>query len=152
MYKVKTRERFSNENIKDQLLRLTEDARGRIQVACIPCLEKLPGDELGPLAGLLACFIRYLADPHDAKGQEFKHSKDIAFDDLQPSAMKSASSCAVEDVKIFLETAFPSLASTPDGKLAHETASLLKILKDEGIIAMLKRAACRNHLKRKREL
>lgn len=85
-YKAKLRERFSNVAIKDQLLRLTEDGRNRIEVACIPCLKDMPESAYLPVAGLVACWICYLAVTEDEKGQQFTHSPDTALEKLQPLA------------------------------------------------------------------
>mmetsp|Transcript_13114 Transcript_13114/g.24152 ORF Transcript_13114/g.24152 Transcript_13114/m.24152 type:complete len:505 (+) Transcript_13114:32-1546(+) len=137
-YKVKLRSRFANQNVKDQLLRLTEDARNRIQVACFPCLSSM--SDVLPLATLVACWIRYLAEPTDVKGQPFQPSKDTYFDALQPLADHCWSKVLdASSVSAFVRAAFGQDAASLD-RFDELVAGIVKQLtksKEAGMSALL---------------
>eukprot|EP00932_Pfiesteria_piscicida_P018218 SRR837773.508.p1 GENE.SRR837773.508~~SRR837773.508.p1 ORF type:complete len:506 (+),score=182.48 SRR837773.508:161-1519(+) len=141
-YKVKLRARFSNEAIKDQLLRLTEDARNRIQVASLPCLEGMPRESCGPVAALLACWIRYLAEAVDEKGASFTRSPDAFRAQLEPLAEKLWSGAKAGDAAVaaqvadFLKTAYSTATPTLLG-LAPDVAQLLGVMASKGVKAVL---------------
>mmetsp|Transcript_151940 Transcript_151940/g.487671 ORF Transcript_151940/g.487671 Transcript_151940/m.487671 type:complete len:469 (-) Transcript_151940:106-1512(-) len=142
-YKVNLRSRFSNEALKDQLLRLTEDARNRIQVACLPCLEGMPPETCGPVAAVIACWVRYLAESTDEKGVGFGISADAFRTELEPTAVKMWGSAkgggaSAEQAAVFLRSAFANpterlLALAPEvARLLTVTASITGIAGSPG--------------------
>jgi len=137
-YKAKLRQRFANVAIKDQLLRLTEDGRNRIEVACIPCLNDMPETAFPPVAALVACWIRYMSVTEDEKGQPFTKSSDPALEKLQPLAVElCVQPVAVERVQNFLTTAFSGSDVRAMDLLAGCVAELLPRLLDGGASNML---------------
>mmetsp|Transcript_127376 Transcript_127376/g.317953 ORF Transcript_127376/g.317953 Transcript_127376/m.317953 type:complete len:511 (-) Transcript_127376:68-1600(-) len=139
-YKSKLRQRFSNQAIKDQLLRLTEDSRNRIQVACMPCLSEMRSGSRVPISALLACWLRYLANCQDEHGASFERSVDIARGDLEPLAVDAWAACtsagpaASGDAAVvrFLDAAFPG-GSENVLDLAPDIARLLRVISAQGV-------------------
>mmetsp|Transcript_51 Transcript_51/g.144 ORF Transcript_51/g.144 Transcript_51/m.144 type:complete len:505 (-) Transcript_51:24-1538(-) len=137
-YKSKLRSRFANEKVKDQLLRLAEDGRNRIQVACLPCLAAM--SDISPLATVIACWLRYLAEPTDMLGQSFQPSKDTYFDALQPLAAHTWSKVLdTSTVSAFLRAAFGQDADsmTKFTPLVDSILEQLIQLREGGMTAIL---------------
>eukprot|EP00746_Dinoflagellata_sp_MGD_P145117 gnl/MRDRNA2_/MRDRNA2_77769_c0_seq1.p1 gnl/MRDRNA2_/MRDRNA2_77769_c0~~gnl/MRDRNA2_/MRDRNA2_77769_c0_seq1.p1 ORF type:complete len:873 (+),score=124.35 gnl/MRDRNA2_/MRDRNA2_77769_c0_seq1:393-2621(+) len=147
-YKIQTRNRLSNIHVKDQLLRLTAEGRDRLSVSCIPCIQDLSPGAMVPVAALVCCWIKYLADPKDENGLEFSLSEfggDIAMTELRPIAVQIWTSCdGVSSLMVqFLSRAFAEF-SQDQSKLrifADKCLWLLQLQKVEGTRTMLKHAS-----------
>jgi len=143
VYKENLRSRFSNQVVKDTLLRLAEDGRNRIQVASIPCLEKMKPSSGGPVAALVVSWVRYLVEDTDDKGSTFVRPPDAAREQLEPITTKLYAAAKggsdTETVRLleeFLKAAFPPC---PEALLAlvPTMAKLLVVMANKGTHAML---------------
>jgi len=127
-------ERFSNPNIKDTILRLTEDATNRIGVALAPCLhpdavngKSLSNADLEAIMLPVSCWVKCLLG--SSVDSDFPAAAKLNKDDneakVKPSAEKLWSAVSRKDsaaslmAHVFLQTAFTAQAARP------ETASIL---------------------------
>lgn len=90
-YKNMLLERYSNVAVKDQVLRLTEDAANRIKVAVLPCVAAVSSkaSHLSLIALVVACWIRYVARQIDDHDGTFTVSTDAVTEPLQPLAIEA---------------------------------------------------------------
>lgn len=132
-WQVGTRARFANPAVEDQLLRLAEDARNRIQVAVVPCLVE--ASALRPVAMLIACWLRYIASSRDELGAALEAAPDPAREGLEPLARGALNSADEAAAARFLAEAFgtESLGTA----LAGEVAGSLQRIGSVGLRAAL---------------
>jgi len=141
---AKVIDRFSNPNIKDTILRLTEDATNRIGVALAPCLHADAGLSKRDLEAIVlpvSCWVRCLLGDSVGKFPEAATlNKDDNMAKVKPPAealwqAAQKDSGANEAALAFLRIAFTEQAARP------ETASILvdqvKTLQSAGIEATL---------------
>jgi mannitol 2-dehydrogenase len=145
-------DRFSNPNIKDTILRLTEDATNRIGVALAPCLhadavngKSLSKTDLEYIMLPVSCWVRcLLGDSVGPFPEAATLNKDDNMAKVKPPAEKLWAAVSKNDSSAqtaaltFLRAAFTEQAARP------ETAQILvdqvKTLESKGVEALL--ASC----------